>query len=186
MVPSSLYNLSSISLLGISTNQLSGTLPANIGLNLPNLKLFEIGDDKFFGPIPGSLCNASKLQMIDLGRNNLVRSVPTNLGYLLDLKQQHLRHNKLGRDLDFLTSLRNCSKMEFLSIIANQFEGVLPNISMGNLLTQLNKLYLGGNQISGTIPAGLQNIVNLIVLEMDENLFTSVIPTYFGKFQKMQ
>ena len=32
----------------------------------------------------------------------------------------------------------------------------------------------------------LQNLVNLIILEIDENLFTSVIPTYFEKFQKSQ
>ena len=137
------------------------------------------------GPIPSSLCNASKLQVIDLGHNNLVGSIPTNLGYLLDLEVLNLGQNKLGRDLDFLTSLRNCSKMELLSIALNQFKGVSPN-SIGNLSTKLNDLYLGGNKISGVIPAALQNLINLISLSMEVNLFTGVVPTYFGKFQKMQ
>ena len=63
MVPSSLYDLSSINILVFEINQLSlfkkkkinqlsGALPANIGFTLPNLKLFKIGDNKFFGPIP--------------------------------------------------------------------------------------------------------------------------------------
>ncbi|KAK7819110.1 putative lrr receptor-like serine/threonine-protein kinase, partial [Quercus suber] len=171
MVPSSLYNLSYMSILGFEFNQLSGALPANIGLTLPNLKLFEISGNKFFGPIPGSLCNASKLQIIELAYNNLVGSVSTNLGYLLDLEVLNLGHNKLGRDLDFLMSLRNCSKLEVLIIAINQFEGVLPNF-IGNLSTQLNALYLEGNQIFGTIPIAMQNLVNLILLHLDENLFT--------------
>ncbi|KAL4597947.1 hypothetical protein ACB092_11G024900 [Castanea dentata] len=185
MVPSSLYNLSSISTIDFVFNQLSGALPANIGLTLHKLKLFFIGENEFFGPIPGSLCNASKLQILDLGGNNFVGSVPTNLGYLLDLKNLRLSYNNLGRDLDFLTSLGNCSKMESLTFQSNHFEGVLPN-SIGNLSTQLNALKFGSNQISGMIPAVLQNLINLNNLVMGENLFIGVIPSYFGKFQKMQ
>ncbi|KAL4597940.1 hypothetical protein ACB092_11G024400 [Castanea dentata] len=75
MVPSPLYNLSSISALRFEVNQLSGALPANIGLTLPNLKLFTLGDNKFYGPIPGSLCNASKLQKIDIPQNNFMGSI---------------------------------------------------------------------------------------------------------------
>ena len=112
-------------------------------------------------------------------------SVLTNLGYLLDLEYLSLTDNKLGRDLDFLTSLRNYRKMELLEIEGNQFEGVLPN-SIGNLSTQLTKLCLGGNKISGTISAALQNLINLTGLGMNLNIFTGVIPTYFGKFQEMQ
>uniref|UniRef100_A0A7N2LKX8 Uncharacterized protein n=1 Tax=Quercus lobata TaxID=97700 RepID=A0A7N2LKX8_QUELO len=156
-----------------------------MGLTLPNLKLFELGNNKYFGSIPSSLCNASQLQKLDLGNNSFVGSVPTNLGYLLDLELLRLTSDNLGRDLDFLMTLRNCTKMEELGIDANKFEGVLPN-SIGSLSTQLNVLYLGGNQIFGSIPEALQNLINLIILEMDENIFTSVIPTYFGKFQKLQ
>ncbi|KAI5346550.1 hypothetical protein L3X38_014429 [Prunus dulcis] len=67
----------------------------------------------------------------------------------------------------------------------NNFGGVLPN-SVANLSTQLTKLYLGVNQISGTIPATLENLNNLIVLGMQANPFTGSIPTSFGKFQQLQ
>ena len=75
--------------------------------------------------------------------------------------------------------------MELLTFAINQFEGVLPN-SIGNLSTQLHLFYLGGNQISGLIPAALQNLINLISLGTEEIFFTGVIPTCFGKFLKMQ
>ena len=62
-------------------------------------------------------------------------SIQTNLGYLLDLEDLVLTSNKLGEDLYFSTSLRNCSKMELLSIELNHFKGVLPN-SIANLSTK--------------------------------------------------
>jgi hypothetical protein len=119
MIPSSLYNISSITALAFPKNQLSGTLLANIGLTLPNLQQFLIAENEFFGPIPRSLCNASRLQILDLGVNNFMGSVPTNLGNLLDLQKLRLSRNNLRRDLDFLTSLRNCSKLKVLSFVEN-------------------------------------------------------------------
>ncbi|KAK4594910.1 hypothetical protein RGQ29_018589 [Quercus rubra] len=184
-VPSPLYNISSIRFLTFTGNQLSGTIPENIGHTLPNLQSFAIADNKFFGSIPSSLCNASKLQLLQLSTNSFVGSVPINLGYLQDLEYLDLSDNKLGKGFDFLTSLRNCSKMETVAFAENRFEGVLPS-SVGNLTTQLTGLYLGGNKISGTIPVALQKLINLIILGMEKNLFTGMIPNCFGKFKKMQ
>ncbi|KAK7817023.1 putative lrr receptor-like serine/threonine-protein kinase [Quercus suber] len=102
-----------------------------------------------------------------------------------DLQWLGLSDNHLGRSLDFLTSLTNCSKLYILDFSINQFGGVLP-IPIGNLSTQLTKLYFGGNEISGTIPVILGNLVNLIVLSVEDNLFTGLIPTIFERFQKIQ
>ncbi|XP_030961122.1 putative receptor-like protein kinase At3g47110 isoform X2 [Quercus lobata] len=185
MIPSSLYNVSSLQIFSVADNQLNGTLPTNIGLNLPNLQVLQFGGNEFSGPIPTSLCNATHLQKIDLGMNNFLGSVPTNLGNLLDLFWLGLNGNYLGKSLHFLTSLTNCSKLVSVDLRENQFQGVLPN-SIANLSTNLTKLYFGGNEISGTIPASLENLVNLIGLGMDYNHFSGTIPTSFGRFQKMQ
>uniref|UniRef100_A0A7N2R9W5 non-specific serine/threonine protein kinase n=2 Tax=Quercus lobata TaxID=97700 RepID=A0A7N2R9W5_QUELO len=184
-IPSSLYNVSSLQLVSISSNQLSGTLPANIGLTLPDLRFLYFGENEFFGPLPTSLCNATQLQSIDLSENNFLGPVSNNLGNLLDLNWLSLGNNFLRWDFRFLTSLRNCSKLSALDLSHNQFGGVLSN-SVSNLSTQLTTLYLGGNEISGTIPASLENLVNLYILGMGNNHFTGVIPTSFGGFRKMQ
>ena len=185
MIPFSLYNISSIRGLTFTDNQLSGTLPTNIGHTLPNLQDFAVNGNVLFGRIPSSLCNMSRLRVLTLGQNNFVGSVPTNLGNLLDLRVLDLDTNNLGRDMDFITSLNNCSKLETLAVAENKFEGILPN-SVGNLSTKITGLYFGANQISGAIPAALENLINLIVLGMENNHFTGTIPTNFGKFQKMQ
>ncbi|KAM4093815.1 hypothetical protein ACB094_06G147400 [Castanea mollissima] len=184
-IPSSLYNVSSLQMFSVTENQLNGTLPANIGLNLPSIQFFYVGANEFSGPIPTSLCNATQLQRIGLSENKFLGSVPTNLGNLLNLLLLNLSKNYLGKSLHFITSLTNCSRLQTLDLKANQFDGVLPN-AISNLSTQLTRLYLGNNDISGTIPGSLANLFNLILLGLNDNHITSVIPTTFGKFEKMQ
>ncbi|KAL0003302.1 hypothetical protein SO802_017083 [Lithocarpus litseifolius] len=184
-VPPSLYNVSSLKTFSIGGNQLDGTLPANIGLNLPNLQNFLFGENEFSGPIPTSLGNATQLQKIDLGKNKFLGSIPTNLGNLPNLIVLALRRNYLGKSLHIFTSLTNCSRLHILDLSSNQFDGVLPN-PISNFSSQLNELYLGINEISGTIPGSLTNLFNLILLGLNDNHFTGIIPTTFGKFEKMQ
>jgi Leucine-rich repeat (LRR) protein len=189
MFPYSLYNISTLRTIAVAINRLNGTLPANIGLTLPNLLYLNIVDNEFSGPIPVSLSNASQLEFLFLSYNNFVGQVPTDLGNLLNLSVLNVGGNNLGRnsakDLDFLTSLKNCTKLENLGFSDNNFGGTLPD-SIGNLSMQLNALYIGGNQISRIIPTALENLINLSLLVMHENLLTGPIPTYFGKFQKLQ
>uniref|UniRef100_A0A2N9H9J9 Protein kinase domain-containing protein n=1 Tax=Fagus sylvatica TaxID=28930 RepID=A0A2N9H9J9_FAGSY len=188
-IPYSLYNISTLSTIAIHINQLNDTLPDNIGLTLPNLRFLSISSNKFFGPIPISLPNASGLETLFLSYNKFVGQVPTDLGNLLDLRILGVGQNNLGsnssKDLDFLTSLKNCTKLKFLEFSSNNFGGSLPN-SIRNLSMQLSALYLDGNQLSGIIPTALENFINLTTLNMGNNMFTGSIPTYFMKFQKLQ
>ncbi|KAJ7959669.1 putative Receptor-kinase [Quillaja saponaria] len=188
-LPSSLYNLSSLITLSIGFNQIEGVLPNSIGNNFRNLHHLGIGWNRFHGTIPASLSNISKLQVFDIGYNKFTGQVPVNLGNLRDLVWLGLGTNNLGnnstRDLDFLTSLANCSKLERLLFSFNNFGGVLPN-SIANLSSQLNRLTFLSNQISGTIPEGIGNLIGLYFLVMEDNLLTGNIPTSLGKLQDMQ
>ncbi|RHN51044.1 putative protein kinase RLK-Pelle-LRR-XII-1 family [Medicago truncatula] len=188
-IPSCLYNISSLITLSATQNNLHGSFPPNMFHTLPNLKFLHFGGNQFSGPIPISIANASTLQILDLSENmNLVGQVPS-LGNLQNLSILSLGFNNLGNistmDLDFLKYLTNCSKLNVLSIAGNNFGGQLPN-SIGNFSTELQQLFMGGNQISGKIPAELGYLVGLILLTMESNYFEGIIPTTFGKFQKMQ
>ncbi|RDY02118.1 putative LRR receptor-like serine/threonine-protein kinase, partial [Mucuna pruriens] len=186
--PSCLYNISSLTQFLAPENQLNGSLPPNMFHTLPNLRLFEIGGNQISGPIPLSITNASILSTLDIGANNFVGQVPS-LEKLQDLQYLALALNNLGEnstnDLEFLKSLTNCSKLQNLDIVNNNFGGHLPNF-LGNFSTQLSELAVGDNQISGKIPVELGNLINLIGLGMENSHFEGIIPTTFGKFKKMQ
>ena len=174
----SLYNISDLRTIFAGGNRLNDTLPADIGLTLPNLRILSIGINKFFGPIPISPPNASQLELLHLMYNNFVGKVPTDLGNLLNVQILGVDGNNLGsnlaKDLGFLTSLKNCTKLEKVGFSDNNFGGILPD-SIGNLSKQLSSLNIGRNKISGIIPAALENLINLSILVMQENLFTGPI-----------
>ncbi|XP_061341743.1 probable LRR receptor-like serine/threonine-protein kinase At3g47570 [Gastrolobium bilobum] len=186
--PSCLYNMSSLTSISTAMNQFNGSLPSNMFHTLPNLQLFEIGRNQISGPIPTSIANSSVLQVLDIVKNHFVGQVPS-LGKLKDIYYLSLSQNNLGdnltTDLEFLKSLTNCSKLQHLGIAYNKFGGRLPNC-LGNLSSQINKLYIGGNQISGQIPAELGNLINLTLLGMENSRFEGIIPFSFGRFQNMQ
>ncbi|XP_077229904.1 receptor kinase-like protein Xa21 [Tasmannia lanceolata] len=190
MIPHSLYNISSMVLFVVAGNLLYGSLPQDLGLTLPNLEQLLVGGNQFTGPIPVSLANASGLTLIDFGNNNFSGSLPMNLGSLQDLNILSFESNQLGskgksNDLIFLTSLTNCSSLQQLLLDINYISGVLPN-SIANLSSQLINLRLGRNQIFGSIPLGIENLVNLTALGMEENSLTGIIPTGIGKLSKLR
>ncbi|KAL6127693.1 hypothetical protein ACLB2K_071056 [Fragaria x ananassa] len=192
-IPPSLGNLSSIAALALGGNNLVGTVPEEIG-RLRNLWYFGIPMCKLSGMIPPSLFNISSMNVFSVKGNMLKGSippgqVPESFGNLPNIIWLNLGHNNLGsnssNDLEFLTFLTNCTNLEMLSATQNNFGGVLPN-SIANFSTQLTQLYLGSNQIAGTIPETIGNLNSLIAFALDSNLFTGIIPTSLGKLQKLQ
>ncbi|KAG5533505.1 hypothetical protein RHGRI_027624 [Rhododendron griersonianum] len=106
-----------------------------------------------------------------------------------DLWWLNLGQNNLGSgdasDLRFIDSLTNCSKLQIFDFYANGFGGVLPT-SIANLSSHLNELLAGRNQIVGTIPGGISNLVNLTKFSLEENFFSGVIPFEIGKLRNIK
>ncbi|XP_031261004.1 putative receptor-like protein kinase At3g47110 [Pistacia vera] len=171
-IPHSLFNLSFISVFTLPFNQLHGNLPSNLGFTLPNLQVFNIGHNRFTGPLPQSLSNASNLLELDINSSNFTGKVKIDFGGLPSLWSLVLAANQLGNgeadDLSFLDSLTKCRDLRLLDLSENGFGGKLPH-SIGNLSTQLVQLRLGGNQLSGSIPIEIENLVNLTELTMSKN-----------------
>ncbi|XP_071939094.1 receptor kinase-like protein Xa21 [Coffea arabica] len=189
IIPASIFNSSAITVISVTSNYFHGNLPINMGLTLPNLTLLAVAENNFSGNFPTSITNASRLKELDLSHNKVSGQVPANLGDLTNLQRLNLERNLFGGnstgDLDFIASLTNCSNLRILSLSVNTFGGNVPKI-MANLSNQLTALYLGDNQLSGTIPEGFGNFVNLIRLGLEQNYLSGVIPRDFGKLQNLQ
>ncbi|XP_050387454.1 probable LRR receptor-like serine/threonine-protein kinase At3g47570 [Argentina anserina] len=189
MIPPSIFNISSMKSFSLVNNKFKGSIPPAIGFNMPNLQELYFGANELSGQIPPSLSNASQIYALDVGDNNLVGQVPNSFGDLSALWSLDVSNNFLGsisaKDLDFVTSLANCSNLEILDMTSNDFGGVLSN-SVANLSTQMTQFFFGGNFISGMIPETLENLNNLIALSLADNLFSGTIPTSISKLQKLQ
>ncbi|KAK6227839.1 hypothetical protein SCA6_000179 [Theobroma cacao] len=189
-VPLSIHNLSSLEMIDLAMNNLTGSLAVVMGgMSFPNLRVFSIAGNQLIGTIPRSISNMSKLEIFSIVLNGISGSVPNDVGNLKNLQQFRICGNYFGNgkagDLDFLSSLSNCSRLKILALDENRLGGLLPE-SIGNLSIQLNKLSLAWNLISGNIPDGIGNLVNLILLDMRRNALTGTLPTSIGKLKNLE
>ena len=87
-------NLKLYSLLDLSSNQLSGEIPASLG-SLKALKLLNVSFNKIYGRIPKSLGDLKNVESLDLSHNNLSGSIPQSLAKLQQLTILDVSNNKL-------------------------------------------------------------------------------------------
>jgi len=188
VVPDSLYNLSNIQIFVFGVNRLSGTFPPNMQLAFPNLRAFLVGGNQFSGTFPSSISNITGLQAFEISSNGLSGPIPPTLGTLKRLQTFHIAYNSFGTgtasDLDFLSSLTNCTQLRLLLLDGNGFGGVVPDL-IGNFSTHLTTLSMGLNRISGMIPDEIGQLIGLIDFVVADNYLEGTVPDSIGRLKNL-
>ncbi|KAM5573899.1 receptor-like protein EIX2 [Rosa sericea] len=156
VIPSSLCSLSSIHVLDLSQNNLSGALPhcfsnitASSDENRSDYGFVEIvwkGIDIEFGE------NLIYMRSIDISSNHLVGDLPENITSMLKLNSLNLSRNNLTGKVP--EKFGNLNKLESLDLSRNQISGRIP--SSFSSLNFLSVLDLSYNHLSGRIPLSTQ------------------------------
>ncbi|XP_037438855.1 probable LRR receptor-like serine/threonine-protein kinase At3g47570 [Triticum dicoccoides] len=182
-IPASLSNLTSLSIIDMPYNNLTGEIPPELGL-IQELSHLYLGTNQLTGKIPASLGNLSKLSYLALEMNQLSGQVPTALGKNAALNNLDLRYNNLEGNLDFLSALSKCRKLQFLWLGANSFTGVLSG-HVGNLSSRLIFFNVGDNKLIGGLPVEISNISSLERLGVENNLLTGPIPESIAMLENL-
>jgi Leucine-rich repeat (LRR) protein len=157
--------------LGLSKDNLTGTLPASIG-NLSRLRILALLENKLSGNIPASLGNLVDVQYIFLDNNQFSGSIPASLGNLSEALFLELSNNQLSGSIP--SELSNLPNLVSLLLFNNQLTGSIP-ANLGSL-PNLTSLDLSGNQLSGSIPASLGSSKQLSKLTLSNNKLSGCFP----------
>ncbi|XP_056177541.1 receptor-like protein 49 [Syzygium oleosum] len=169
----------------ISNNRLSGEISPLI-CNLTSIQMIDLSYNNLTGSLPQCLSNLSgTLEVMSLQSNNFIGKIPNLNGNSCALIMIDLSFNKLHGPLP--RSLRNCDDLEFLNFGNNQISDVFPSW-LGSLLN-LKVLILRDNRFHELIgePADRVEFPTLQIIDLSQNTFSGSLPSgYFKHWAAMK
>jgi len=172
---------SSVQEINLANNNLSGTLPPELG-DLEQLSILNLNWNELSGALPSELSSLQSLYLLDCSSNQLSGSLPSSLGSLTNLQYCYLNSNQFSGEIP--PELGNLPNIISLSLYNNQLSGTIP-LALCNL-SSLMYLYLGDNPLSGTIPTEIGNLQNLRYLYLYSTQIEGAIPSTIGNLTLMR
>lgn len=209
-IPASIGNLSSLTSLNLDSNKLSGNIPASLG-NLSNLISLQLNRNLLSGNIPSEIGNMTSLTNFTLFYNRLSGCFDQNLSNICN--QLYIVNIDNGNSFDATwdnfcntgsgqcTAVpQTCRFSDSLALVSlyNSTDG--PNWTNKWNLDQpidtwygltlnsvgcVNKIYLWGNGLNGTIPPELGNLSGLTSLNLIYNQLSGPFPPELGNLANL-
>ncbi|KAH0719291.1 hypothetical protein KY285_015322 [Solanum tuberosum] len=174
-----LYNLKNIFM---DKNYLTGSIPLTL-FNISSLEMLYMNDNKLEGPLPRQVGNLTMLAWFDLSNNYLAGVIPHEVGNLQELTDLPLSYNEFSGSIPI--GIFNISSLVTIGLTENHISGNLPS-TIGNGLPNVEKIFLGGNNINGVLPGSISNLSKLTFLELFSNEFTGSIPDSLGNLRQLE
>jgi Leucine-rich repeat (LRR) protein len=164
-------NLTMLVKLSMANNNLSGSLPANVG-SLKSLKLMDISNNRFSGPIPEDIGNLRSLQNLSLAGNNFSGPLPDSIDRLMSLQSLDVSGNALSGPLP--AGFKGMRSLAALNLSHNAFTKGIP-AGLG-LLPSLQSVDLSWNQMDGGVDWKFLIQSSVAHVDFSGNLLTSTTP----------
>ena len=170
-----LTGMTSLSLLKLQSNNLTGGIPTWLG-QMQSLRGLYIHANPLGGTIPRELGNLTRLRRMWLHSSNLTGTIPPELANMANLDTLNLRGNGLTGSIP--TELGRLSGLLDLLLHDNQLTGGIPSV-LGDL-SSLRRLWLSENRLTGGIPTQLGRLPSLEHLNLHTNDLSGAIPLQLG------
>ncbi|KAL3738586.1 hypothetical protein ACJRO7_020027 [Eucalyptus globulus] len=151
-VPTSICEVSFLTMLDLSNNALNGTLPPCLG-SIHSLISLNLARNKLDGMIPHVFLDDCSLRMIDLRENRLSGIVPRSLGNCSLLEYLNLGDNQINDTFPFWLS--ELAYLEVIGLRSNNFHGPIESSLSELNFTHLHILDISNNGFNGEFPSNL-------------------------------
>ncbi|KAK8936728.1 Polygalacturonase inhibitor 1 [Platanthera zijinensis] len=196
VLPLTLTRLTRLSSLYLPLNSLSGALPSFL-TQIRSLTVIDLSYNKFSGLIPPEFSNFPALDILFLQANNLEGEIPTTIGNLsksllpLDLSlsgnmlsgnipKELLAANWRTLDLSYNNLTGNATPLfgankaiTYMDLSFNKLEFDMTGIEFP---VKLIILTLENNMITGSIPAQINQLSDLLIFNVSSNQLCGIIP----------
>jgi len=140
--------------------------------SLTNLEILDISYTLFHGTLDGKIFeNFDKLWLLEMGGNIYNSPMPAEITSLPELEYLYAEYTDLTGDLSTFDAMNAVVEVW---LDDNQITGTMPT-SIGDLLT-LESISMSQNQIAGAIPSSIGNLVNLQQMWLFGNQLTGYVP----------
>ncbi|KAL7595508.1 hypothetical protein Lser_V15G29327 [Lactuca serriola] len=160
--------------LNLSSNNISGKVP-DLSSNFHNKSAIDLSSNSFDGPITNV---SSTVELLNLSRNKFSGGISFLCqvvhGFLVILD---LSHNFLSGQLP--DCLWHFKELKFLNLEHNNLSGRLP-ASVGSMI-KLEALDLYKNDFSEEFPLSVKNCTSLKLLNLGANKFSGNLPVWIGE-----
>ncbi|XP_016477996.2 uncharacterized protein LOC107799403 isoform X1 [Nicotiana tabacum] len=181
VIPEEIGNLTGVTKMSLSNNELTGHIPNTIQ-GMLSLQELYLQNNKLEGTIPDVICNLKKLGALNLSRNQFAGSVPPCLGKVTNLRNINLAYNRLNSSLP--AALGDLHDLIEFNVSSNLLGGQIP-MEIGNL-NAATLIDLSKNDFFGKIPITLRSLDKLTKLSLAHNRLDGPIPDSFGKMLALE
>ncbi|PRP88170.1 LRR receptor-like serine/threonine-protein kinase GSO2-like [Planoprotostelium fungivorum] len=165
----SIRNLASLNLYG---NDFSGSIPSEV-TQLKNLVSFVVSYNNLTGNLPSSIGNLVNLQQLDVSYNSLSGTIPRSIGNLKSVQKVLLHHNQMTGAVPFQWQM--LGELLYWDISYNRFNR-LEFQSIYGSLPKLVHMDMSYNQIASSL-TGLGALTSLQVMKLNNNKMTGALVT---------
>eukprot|EP00934_Nitzschia_sp_Nitz4_P008465 Nitzschia sp. Nitz4//scaffold95_size97785//2765//5123//NITZ4_004654-RA/size97785-augustus-gene-0.94-mRNA-1//1//CDS//3329560433//8455//frame0 len=178
-IPSELGLLTAMTAIDLSENEINGTFPKDFVADISALEYIALSSNSLTGTIPAMPTTA--LKYLDISGNELTGDLTGALS-ATSLEGLDVNDNKFEGPLVALADLFVLPSLLTLKLGLNFFNGALPTEFSSSLV----ELDVHDNNLDGTIPTGMANMVNLTDLDLSVNAFEGSLPTELGALTQLE
>ena len=158
---------------------LNGTIPAELG-QLKFLRNFRVDENLLYGTIPDEMGQLDLLVTFKVEHNGISGTIPETFAALNNLEIFGASGNGLSGTIP-----SRIFQIESLTSVTAEWmhlSGTIPEVRARG---KLESLWLGGNELQGSIPASLYTLPDLRSLSLYENALTGTLSNSIGNLNKL-